>query len=126
MCWDLGYLVLLETFRAGDFAVALESYCQDVVNPIADISRYLPHRMQSTNFAYHDDSKLVELYDQMLRTTDPAKARVLIREYERQIIEVGAHQLPVTWWYRIMPMRSYVRGWKITSSHYLNQDLANI
>jgi peptide/nickel transport system substrate-binding protein len=62
----------------------------------------------------------------MLRETDPAKARVLMREYETQILDVGSHQLPVTWWRRILPMRSYVKGWKISNSHYLNQDLANI
>ena len=28
------------------------------------------------------------------------------------------------WWYRIIPHRSYVKGWKITPSHYLNQDLS--
>jgi peptide/nickel transport system permease protein len=116
----------LESMRAGDFAVALEANCQDVVNPIADTGRYLPHELYSENFAYHDDPKQVEIYNQMVRETDPAKVRVLMREYEKQILEVGAHQLPVTWWYRILPMRSYVKGWKISSSHYLNQNLANI
>jgi peptide/nickel transport system substrate-binding protein len=116
----------LETMRASDFSVALEANCQDIVNPIADTGRYLPHRLYSENFAFHDDPKQVELYDRMLRTTDPAKARVLMREYERQVIDVGAHQLPVTWWYRILPIRSYVKGWKIGTSHYLNQNLANI
>ena len=122
-----GGSLLLDTFRTGDFAVALESYCQDVVNPIADISRYLPHKVQSVNFAYHDDAKLVGLYDQMLRATDPTKARVLMREFERQVIDVGAHQLPVTGGTRILPIRSVdVKGWNIASSHYLNQNLANI
>jgi peptide/nickel transport system substrate-binding protein len=26
----------------------------------------------------------------------------------------------------MVPHRSYVKGWKISSSHYLNQDLATI
>jgi peptide/nickel transport system substrate-binding protein len=116
----------LESMRESNFTVALEANCQDVVNPIADTGRYLPHKIYSENFAYHEDQKQVDLYDAMVRTTDPAKARLIMREYERQIIDVGAHQLPVTWWYRILPMRSYVKGWKITSSHYLNQNLANI
>jgi peptide/nickel transport system substrate-binding protein len=30
------------------------------------------------------------------------------------------------YWYRIVMARSYVKGWKISPSHYLNQDLANI
>jgi len=116
----------LETMRASDFSVALEANCQDIVNPIADTGRYLPHRIYVENFAYHEDPKQVEIYDQMVRTTDPAKVRLLMRDYEKQVIEIGAHQLPVTWWYRILPIRSYVKGWKISSSHYLNQNLANI
>jgi peptide/nickel transport system substrate-binding protein len=116
----------LEAERAGDFAVVLQANCQNIVNPIADTGRYLPHELYPENFAYHDDPKQVEIYDRMLHEIDFAKARVLMREYETQILEVGAHQLPVTWWYRILPMRSYVKGWKISSSHFLNQDLANI
>ena len=30
------------------------------------------------------------------------------------------------WWYKINPHRSYVKGWKIAPSHYLNQALDNI
>jgi peptide/nickel transport system substrate-binding protein len=116
----------LDSMRKADFSVAMEANCQMVVNPIADTGRYLPHAMYSENFAYHDDPKQVEIYNQMVRQTDPAKARMLMRDYERQVIEVGAHQLPTLWFYRIVPMRSYVKGWKISTSHYLNQNLANI
>jgi len=116
----------LEAMRAGDFSVALEANCQNVVNPIADAGRYLPHRIYSENFAYHEDPKQVEIYDQMVHETDPVKARVLMRAFEKQTLDIGAHQLPVTWWRRILPIRSYVKGWKISNSHYLNQDLANI
>ena len=28
------------------------------------------------------------------------------------------------WWYRIIPHRTYMKGWNITPSHYLNQDLS--
>jgi peptide/nickel transport system substrate-binding protein len=116
----------LDAMRAGDFTVALEANCQNIVNPIADTGRYLQHELYSENFAYHDDPVQAALYEKMLHETDVAKARVLMREYERQTIDVGAHQLMVTWWYRILPIRSYVKGWKISPSHYLNQDLANI
>jgi peptide/nickel transport system substrate-binding protein len=116
----------LEAMRAGNFTVALEANCQNIVNPIADTGRYLPHDIHSENFAYHTDPVQAALYDKMVHETDIAKARVLMREYERQTMDVGAHQLMVTWWYRIVPARSYMKGWKISPSHYLNQDLANI
>ena len=30
------------------------------------------------------------------------------------------------WWYKINPHRSYVKGWNIAPSHYLNQQLDNV
>ena len=30
------------------------------------------------------------------------------------------------WWHRIIPHAANVRGWKITPSHYVNQDLASV
>ncbi len=115
----------LAAMRAGDFTVALEANCQNVVNPIADVSRWLPHEAESENYGYFSDPTQIDIYNRMVRETDQAKARVLMRQYERRIND-EAHQLMVTWWYRIVPYRSYVHGWKISPSHYLNQDLANI
>jgi peptide/nickel transport system substrate-binding protein len=111
--------------RSGDFTVALEANCQNVVNPIADVGRWLPHEVQRENYGYFADPEMVEIYNRMLKETDLKKARVLMREFETRINQ-QAHQLMVTYWYRIVPMRSYVKGWKISPSHYLNQDLANI
>jgi peptide/nickel transport system substrate-binding protein len=111
--------------RSGNFAVVLQANCQNVVNPIADVGRWLPHKRHRENFGYFDDPEEIAIYDEMLKETDFVKARALMRQYETRIND-QAHQLMVTWWYRIVPMRSYVKGWKISSSHYLNQDLANI
>jgi peptide/nickel transport system substrate-binding protein len=51
---------------------------------------------------------------------------MLMRAYERQIVEVEAHEFPMLWWNRIVAYQSYVKGWKIGPSHYINQDLATI
>jgi peptide/nickel transport system substrate-binding protein len=115
----------LDAMRSGDFTVALEANCQNVVNPIADVGRWLPHEIQRENYGYFADPQMVDIYTQMLRETDVKKARVFMRQFEARINQ-EAHQLMVTYWYRIVPMRSYVKGWKISPSHYLNQDLANI
>jgi len=115
----------LDAMRSGDFTVALQANCQNVVNPIADVGRWLPHEVHRENYGYFSDPEEIDIYNRMLKETDPAKARELMRQYERRIND-QAHQLMVTFWYRIVPMRSYVKGWKISPSHYLNQDLANI
>ncbi len=115
----------LDSMRSGNFTVALEANCQNVVNPIADVGRWLPHDVEQENFGGFLDPTMVEIYNKMLPETDPAKARVLMRQFEKRIND-EAHQLMVTYWYRQVPMRSYVKGWKISPSHYLNQTLANI
>ena len=50
--------------------MALEANCQNVVNPMPTLGRYLPHEVYSENFGYYDDPKQVEIYDKMLRETD--------------------------------------------------------
>jgi peptide/nickel transport system substrate-binding protein len=114
-----------DAMRSGDFTVVLEASCQNVVNPIADVGRWLPHEVESRNYGYFADAEMIDIYNRMLKETDVAKARALMRQFETRINQ-QAHQLMVTYWYRIAPMRSYVKGWKISPSHYLNQDLANI
>ena len=32
----------------------------------------------------------------------------------------------VLWWHRLIPHRSYVKGWKASPSHYLGQTLVNV
>ena len=58
--------------------------------------------------------------------TDAAKQRALMRQFEKRVLDTEAHQMMVTYWNRIIPLRSYVKGWKISPSHYINQDLANV
>ena len=47
-------------------------------------------------------------------------------QFAKRIMDDEAHKIMVLWWYRIVPYRSYVKGWKISPSHYVNQDLANV
>ena len=62
----------------------------------------------------------------MLHENDPVKQRWLMRKYETYVLDTQAHTIMMPWWERIVPMRSYVKGWKISPSHYINQDLGTI
>jgi peptide/nickel transport system substrate-binding protein len=116
----------LSAMRGGDFDVVVEANCNSVVNPVLDTQKYLPRKFFAGNYGFYDDPAEVDIYEKMLRETDPAKQRVLMRAYERQIVDTEAHEFPMLWWNRIMPYRSYVRGWKIGPSHFINQDLATV
>ena len=67
-----------------------------------------------------------DLYDKLLHEADPAKQRVVMSEFEKYVLDTEAHEIVTPWWYRIIPYQSYVKGWKISPSHFVNQDLATI
>ncbi len=113
-----------EAMRGGNFDVVLAGNCQSVVNPLLDVQRYLPN--YAANYGQFEDQQAIDIYDKMLRETDFAKQRALMRAFEKQVLDREAHEIFLLWWYRMVPYHSYVKGWKISSSHYLNQDLATV
>jgi peptide/nickel transport system substrate-binding protein len=113
-----------EAMRQGNFDAVLAGNCQSVVNPLLDVQRYLPN--YAANYGQFDDKQEIALYDEMLRETDFAKQRAMMREFEKHVLDTQSHEIFLLWWYRTVPYRSYVKGWKISPSHYLNQDLATI
>ena len=62
----------------------------------------------------------------MLQAASVDEQRSLMRAYEKRALDEMAHGAITLWWYKINPHRSYVKGWKIAPSHYLNQQLDNV
>ena len=112
--------------RSGNFDVTVEFNCQGLVNPVLDIAKFLPHSVYEENYGNYEDQKDIDLYQAILHETDPVKQRSLVREYETYVLDTQAHTFMMPWWERIVPMRSYVKGWKISPSHYVNQDLGTV
>jgi peptide/nickel transport system substrate-binding protein len=112
--------------RSGDFDVVVEANCNSVVNPVLDTQKYLPHDVFVENYGGYSDPEEVDIYNRMLRETDSGKLRDLMRQYETRIVDTEAREFPMLWWYRMVPERSFVHGWKIGPSHYINQDLSDI
>ena len=115
-----------ESMRTGNFDVVVNASCNGVVNPLLDVQKYLPHEVYPESYGQYEDKHSIELYNKMLHEIDPANQRALMRAFEKHVLDAEAHEMVMTYWNRIIPMRSYVKGWKISPSHYLNQDLANV
>ncbi|MEC8186694.1 MAG: hypothetical protein VX208_16545, partial [SAR324 cluster bacterium] len=98
--------------------------CQSVINPIADITKFLGSA--GNNHGQYLDQELEDIYEKIARSPSPAEQRMLIRQYEKRALSDEAHIAVTLWWYKINPHRSYVKGWKIAPSHYLNQQLDNV
>ena len=114
-----------EGLRSGNFDVTVDFNCQGVVNPPLDTAKYLPASVYTENYGQYEDAKSIELYNKMLHEPDPQKQRQLMRDYETYTLDTAAHEIVTPWWYRLIPHQSYMKGWKISPSHYINQNSRN-
>jgi peptide/nickel transport system substrate-binding protein len=114
------------TLRNGNFQVTMDFNCQAVVNPVLDISKFLSNDRSAANYGQYQDRVLDGMYDEIVHETDQAKLKGLLRRFEKRVLDDQAHYLMTLWWNRIVPYNARVHGWKISPSHYLNQDLANV
>lgn len=112
--------------RNGDFEMGVTANCQSIVNPLLDVSTYLSSSRSSQQYGRFEDPELGKIYDAMVQSGDPAEQKKLMTQFQKRILDEQAHNFHVLWWYRIIPHRSYLKGWQITSSHYLNQDLSSV
>jgi peptide/nickel transport system substrate-binding protein len=115
-----------DAMRNGDFDVVVEAPGYGIVNPLLDVQKFLPATVDAENYAHYEDPAVVDLYNRMLHETDPAKQRALMHQFEKYMLDEQAHEIWALWWHRIVPYRSYLKGFKIAPTHFINQDLARL
>jgi peptide/nickel transport system substrate-binding protein len=111
--------------RSGNYEVGLDFNCDFMDEPNLQLIKYISADKTSINFGRYNDRKLDELYEKQARATDPKERYRLIREFETHALE-QAYTFPHIWWHRIIVQWKQLKGWDITPSHYLNQDLADV
>ncbi len=106
-----------------DFDVSIDFNCQSVINPIADVTKSLCSA--GNNYSQCENKELDDLYMTLLKAETEKEQRAIMRVYEKKALEYAGSSITL-WWYKINPHRSYVKGWSIAPSHYLNQHLDNV
>ena len=104
--------------------VSIDFNCQSVINPIADVSFFIPGG--GSNHSGVEDQGMIDMYNELSKAGTLEEQRKLMRAYEKRVLDETASQFITLWWYKINPYRSYVKGWSIAPSHYLAQQLDQI
>jgi len=112
--------------RGGNYDVALDFNCDFMDEPDLQLIKFISSDKSPINYARYKDPQLDDLYDRQSRETNPEARKRLVAEFERRAVGEMAYQLPTIWWHRIVPHASNFKGWTITPSHYLNQDLRDV
>lgn len=111
--------------EGGTYDAALDFNCDFMDEPNLQLQKYLSSDKSSINYAHQIDRKLDELYEKQSGELNEKKRYALLREFERHALE-QAYTIPTIWWHRIIVYNKQMKGWNITPSHYVDQDLANV
>jgi len=109
--------------RGGNFDVAMDFQCGYIVEPDLDIYKFQSKEISPANYSRYTDKVLDELFVKQGRAGDAEERKKYIREFERRLLDDEVHYFYTLQWHRIIPHNSKVKGWTITPSHYLNQQL---
>jgi peptide/nickel transport system substrate-binding protein len=116
----------LTSLRQGNYDVAVDFSAEFMDEPDIQLAKYLSTDRSPLNYGRHQDKSLDELYDRQSRETNPDARKQLVAQFERKVMDEQAYAFPVLWWYRIIPHSSKIQGWKISPTHYINQDLSTV
>ena len=108
-----------------NFAVAIDFAGDYFDDPTLQLAKYVSTDLSPSDFSNATDRFLDSLYVGQAVTTDLRKRTKIVREFERHAM-TEANAVPFLWWNRIVVTSAQVKGWHMTPSHYLEQDLTEV
>jgi peptide/nickel transport system substrate-binding protein len=112
--------------RSGDFEASVDFSCDFADEPDLQLTKYLSSDKSPINYSRYTDPTLDDLYERQSREQNVDRRKQLVWDFERRVLGEMAHQVIILGQVRAVAHWDYVKGWKVTPSHYLNQDLATV
>jgi len=111
--------------EAGRFDVALDFAGDFYDDPTIQLMKYVSGDLSPVNYSGANDRFLDALFVGQAVTADPRERARMVRDFERHAT-VEAYSVPLLWWNRIVATSARLRGWSITPSHFVGQDLTDV
>jgi len=112
------------SMNEGTFDVALDFQGDSVDEPTYQLARHLSVDL-SANRGRYTDRAIDELFERQKDETDPKMRYMAVRAFEWRMLD-EAYTVPLLWWQRIVVMRANIKGWGMTPSHLIGQDLETV
>jgi peptide/nickel transport system substrate-binding protein len=114
-----------DALAEGKFDAAIDFVGDYLDDPTLQLTKYVSTDLSPGNFSGSQDSFLDALYVGQAVTTDLSKRAKIIREFERRAMS-EAYTVPILWANRLVATSPRLKGWYITPSHYIEQDLVDV
>jgi peptide/nickel transport system substrate-binding protein len=111
--------------ETGRFVAAIDLAADYFDDPTIQLARYVSRDLSPINHSGSIDRFLDALYVGQAMSTDPRQRARMVRDFERHALS-AAYAVPLLWWNRIVVTSEKFKGWNITPSQYIGQDLADV
>jgi peptide/nickel transport system substrate-binding protein len=108
-----------------DFDIALDFSGDFYDDPTLQLTKYVSHDLSPVNFSGSTDRFLDALYVAQAMTADQRQRAKMVRDFERHAL-TEAYTVPLLWWNRIVATSAKLKGWSVTPSHFIGQDLTDV
>jgi peptide/nickel transport system substrate-binding protein len=108
-----------------NFQVAIDFGGDYFDDPTLQLAKYVSTDLSPSNYADSTDRFLDSLYVGQAVTTDPRERARIVREFEQRAL-TEAYAVPFLWYNRIVAASTAMKGWHLTPSHYIEQDLTEV
>jgi peptide/nickel transport system substrate-binding protein len=109
----------------GAFDVAQDFMGDFYDDPTIQLAKYISQDLSPMNFSGSVDRFLDALFVGQAVSVDPQKRSQIVRSFEEHALQ-EAYTVPLLWWNRLVAVDSFVKGWSITPSHFIGQDLTDV
>ena len=108
-----------------DFDVALDFSGDYYDDPTIQMTKYVSQDLSPVNYSGSSDRFLDALFIGQEMTNNQRERARIVRDFERHALN-EAYSVPLLWWNRIVVTSAKVKGWYITPSHFIGQDLTDV
>ena len=111
--------------ETGKFMAAIDLAADYFDDPSIGLARYVSRDLSPSNHAGSTDRFLDALYIGQAISTDPRERMKIVRDFERHAVS-EASTVPILWWNRLVVSAAKFKGWNISPSQYIGQDLTDV
>ncbi len=116
---------LTTAMRSGAFDAIIDFLGENVDDPSIALARNISADISTYNPSRFVDREIDQLYAKIDSTFDVVERKKLLRQFETRFL-TEAYQVPFLWLNRTVGMSSKVKGFIITPTHFINQDLSGL
>jgi len=111
--------------ESGHFEAAFDFDGDAVDDPSLQLQKYVSGSVSPSKHAMSSDRTLDKLYTDQATSSEPGRRADIVHEFERRAL-TEAYAVPILWWNRIVVTSATVKGWTLTPSLYVGQDLSGV